>query len=132
MDENRRGPALLALLILIGASDPCLDLRERIFALEVSAEILIGRADSERALYERALKAGADAREAEADDQEIEAIDAADLADSLREVAPDLVACGGDPARLTATGAALATVGRAAMDRSYRLRGPAPPSSSSQ
>jgi hypothetical protein len=63
-----------------GASDPdryietVPVLRERIFALEVSAEILITRADSERALYERALKAGADAREVEADEQEIEAI----------------------------------------------------------
>jgi hypothetical protein len=90
---------MLALLILIGTSDPCLELREHVFALEVSAELLIGRADSERALYERTLKAGPDDREVEADEQEIEAIDAADLADSLRKIAPDLVACGGDPAR---------------------------------
>jgi hypothetical protein len=118
---------MLALLILIGTSDPCLELREHVLALEVSAELLVGRADSERMLYERALKAGPDDREAEADEQEIDAIDAADLADSLRRVAPDLVACGGDPARLTATGTALATFGRAAMGRSYRLRESDPP-----
>jgi hypothetical protein len=115
---------LLAIQLTLTSPDvQCLNLRDRMQALEVAAQVAIGHIPQHWHFFARALATGVAAtEELEADIQEEFVDETADLIDSLDRMAPELEACGDPPDRLAGLRKILDGAARAGMIRVNRLR----------
>jgi hypothetical protein len=117
---------MLLLAIQLTLTSPevqCSNLRDRMQALEVAAQVLIGQIPEQWHFFARALETGvARTEEFEANMQEEFVEDTADLIDSLDRMAPGLESCGDPPDRLAGLRKILDSAARLGMIRVNRLR----------
>jgi hypothetical protein len=115
---------LLAIQLTLTSPDvQCLNLHNRIQALETAAQIIIGQIPGHWHFFARALETGVAAtEELEADIQEEFVDDTVDLIDSLDRMAPGLESCGDPRDRLAGLRKILDSAARAGMIRVNRLR----------
>jgi hypothetical protein len=117
---------MLLLAIQLTLTSPevqCLDLHNRIPALETAAQVIIGQIPEHWYFYARALETGVAAtEETEADIQEEFVDETADLIDSLDRTAPGLESCGEPPDHLAGLRKILDNAARAGQIRVNRLR----------
>jgi hypothetical protein len=118
--------AMLLLAIQLTVTSPeaqCLNLRDRMQALENAAQVTLGEIPEHWHFFIQALETGdAEAEEAEADIQEEFVDDTADLIDSIDRMAPGLESCGDPPDHLAGLRKTLDDAARAGMIRVHRLR----------
>jgi hypothetical protein len=117
---------MLLLAIQLTLTSPevqCLNLRDRMQALEVAAQIKIGQIPEHWHFFARALETGVAAtEELEANIQEEFVDETADLIDALDHMAPETESCGDPPDRLAGLRKILDGAARAGMIRVNRLR----------
>ena len=117
---------MLLLAIQLTLTSPevqCLNLRDRMQALEVAAQVIIGHIPEHWHFFARALATGVAAtEELEADAQEEFVDETADLIDALDHIAPGVQSCGDPPDRLAGLRKILDGAARAGMIRVNRLR----------